>query len=240
MKKKTSSKKKKSPSNQALLLFYSWLETKLTKWVHLSPGVVIVFSPHSSSTLQDIEEWLMCLGAGLEPGEGSGCCSYRAMGGRRWWLSPVISWGRIKFMPRSVAARHTQNALYSLPTEGFLPGAQSFAPSGCSVNPTHARHNSLNVLRNQTLLCRTPLTPLEHGSQQVQAVAIYLLLEPKNSKQTAAVALETVISVSHTVNTHSEQHTEDYLESISLLSHFKSQSPGRIIQIHFFQELPRF
>lgn len=42
---------------------------------------------------------------------------------------------------------------------------------------------------------------------------------------------ESVISVSHTVNTHSEQHKEDYLESIALLSHFKSQSPGRIIQI---------
>lgn len=87
----------------------------------------------------------------------------------------------------------------------FFPSAQSFAPSGCSVNPTQARGNScLCVLRNQTLLCRTPLTPLEHGSQQVQAVCTYLLLELQNSKQTAATAFETVISVSHAVNTHSE------------------------------------
>lgn len=41
-------KQQKTPSNQALLLFYSWLETKLTKWVHLSPGVVIVFSPSAA------------------------------------------------------------------------------------------------------------------------------------------------------------------------------------------------
>lgn len=46
---------------------------------------------------------------------------------------------------------------------------------------------------------------------------------------------ETVIDVPHTVNTRSEQHREDYLENVCLLSLFKNQSPGRIIQIHFFR-----
>lgn len=40
-KKKTKNKPQQS-SNQALLLFYSWLETKLTKRVHLSAQVIVV------------------------------------------------------------------------------------------------------------------------------------------------------------------------------------------------------
>lgn len=34
--------KPQQSSNQALLLFYSWLETKLTKRVHLSAQVIVV------------------------------------------------------------------------------------------------------------------------------------------------------------------------------------------------------
>lgn len=76
----------------------------------------------------------------------------------------------------------------------------------CSVNPTQARHNSLSVLRN----FKGPNSSLQKllwllwntAHDESKAVCIYLLLQLENSKETAAAALETVISVSHSVNTH--------------------------------------
>lgn len=114
-------KQQKTPSNQALLLFYSWLETKLTKWVHLSPGVVIVFSPRAAPAAHYRvfrSDW--CVWGWFGARGRHWVLSLRGHPGLEVMTEPGDLRVRIKFIPCSVAGKtHSKFILFSANREFF-------------------------------------------------------------------------------------------------------------------------